>query len=274
MGLIFVKFSAKSWGTTGQPKDSVFVNLFRFECRFGEIWPRPVVKSERVMRPAVSTRKHNQALDLLGLNSFANHSDIRAAWRRMAFETHPDRPGGSVEAFRRVNEAYEILSSSNDTKRWTPPPQPDPKPQTTPEPEPDRPNRPRVRTSIVELTESIADLCRAELNDHEAAAYGSMESSTCEDTVGHVPVSVRRKGRNVSYIVRTPLQRGTNCVAVPAGELESRKKGVRPETVNLNVQNGGRASIEVPEHIRSSKFPGANRVRIHFGMDSVPPRAG
>ena len=45
-------------------------------------------------------------LGVLGLSRGCTADDVRAAYRRLAKETHPDR-GGSVEEFRRVNEAYE-----------------------------------------------------------------------------------------------------------------------------------------------------------------------
>ena len=208
------------------------------------------------MRPALAARKHAQALDVLGLNQFANHTDIRAAWRKQAFETHPDRPGGSVDAFRRVNEAYEILSGSKGAKAWTPPSEtygaPDPQPTV----DPDRPARPRIKTSIVELSQSVAELCRSELEN----------ASASNDAAQHVPVSMRRKGREVSYVVASTLREGVNRVALPTGELESRKKGLRPEMLDLNARQDGRATIEVPESVRTSKFPGAQRVRIHFGL--------
>jgi hypothetical protein len=44
----------------------------------------------------------------LGLPWPCSRGEIRAAYRRLALQTHPDR-GGSAEAFRRVNDAYERL---------------------------------------------------------------------------------------------------------------------------------------------------------------------
>jgi hypothetical protein len=44
----------------------------------------------------------------LGLSLPCSPGEIRAAYRRLALRTHPDR-GGSAEAFRRINEAYERL---------------------------------------------------------------------------------------------------------------------------------------------------------------------
>jgi hypothetical protein len=49
------------------------------------------------------------ALALLGVSQPFTSDDLKAAYRRRAKETHPDR-GGSAEEFRRVREAYEWLA--------------------------------------------------------------------------------------------------------------------------------------------------------------------
>lgn len=55
------------------------------------------------------TRERPQgALAVLGLAKGASASEIRTAYRKRALETHPDQ-GGSAEAFRAVQSAYERL---------------------------------------------------------------------------------------------------------------------------------------------------------------------
>ena len=48
------------------------------------------------------------ALRVLGLNADASLTEIKQAHRRLVKQHHPDL-GGSAEAFRRVNEAYQSL---------------------------------------------------------------------------------------------------------------------------------------------------------------------
>ena len=55
---------------------------------------------------------------VLGLDRGATLGDVKRAYRRLARKYHPDiNPGDrtSVAVFRRVNEAYEILSDPGST---------------------------------------------------------------------------------------------------------------------------------------------------------------
>jgi hypothetical protein len=50
-------------------------------------------------------------LRVLGLSWPCSRDEIRAAYRRLALRTHPDR-GGLAEVFRRINEAYKRLTEA------------------------------------------------------------------------------------------------------------------------------------------------------------------
>ncbi|MDQ3921603.1 MAG: J domain-containing protein, partial [Actinomycetota bacterium] len=51
--------------------------------------------------------------EVLGVPRNASHSEIREAYRRLAKERHPDRPGGSEVDFSRLQEANAVLSDPN-----------------------------------------------------------------------------------------------------------------------------------------------------------------
>jgi molecular chaperone DnaJ len=54
---------------------------------------------------------------ILGLNKDASESDIKIAYRKQAKEHHPDK-GGDGEQFKKISEAYEILSNPESKKMY------------------------------------------------------------------------------------------------------------------------------------------------------------
>ena len=56
--------------------------------------------------------------DALQLPRGASADDVRAAFRRLAREHHPDRAGADGEAMARVNQAYEVLSDPERRARY------------------------------------------------------------------------------------------------------------------------------------------------------------
>ena len=55
--------------------------------------------------------------EILGITRVATASEVKAAYKRRAKETHPDA-GGSAAEFYRVREAYRVLSSPLDRRSY------------------------------------------------------------------------------------------------------------------------------------------------------------
>ena len=56
----------------------------------------------------------------LGVSKDASADDIKKAYRKLSRKWHPDRNNGSKEAeekFKRVGEAYQVLSNPEDRKQ-------------------------------------------------------------------------------------------------------------------------------------------------------------
>jgi len=53
--------------------------------------------------------------EVLGVGRSASNEEIRRAFRRLAFQHHPDRnrDDGATEKFKEINEAYEVLSDAS-----------------------------------------------------------------------------------------------------------------------------------------------------------------
>ncbi|MBI5221119.1 MAG: J domain-containing protein [Candidatus Liptonbacteria bacterium] len=50
---------------------------------------------------------------ILGVARGASGEEIKKAYRRLAHQFHPDKPGGNEQKFKEVNEAYQTLSDNN-----------------------------------------------------------------------------------------------------------------------------------------------------------------
>ncbi len=80
--------------------------------------PRPEPDAGVRGLPRTPKTPLDRAYDLLGVSRSANREQVRAAFRRLAFQTHPDvsaLPKPEAEArFRLLSEAYETIRSAND----------------------------------------------------------------------------------------------------------------------------------------------------------------
>ncbi|MDN5697968.1 MAG: J domain-containing protein [Rubrobacter sp.] len=54
---------------------------------------------------------------ILGVSRAATRDDIRDAYRRLAKERHPDRPGGDQAEFARLQEAHAVLTDPNQRRQ-------------------------------------------------------------------------------------------------------------------------------------------------------------
>jgi DnaJ-class molecular chaperone len=57
----------------------------------------------------------------LGVSRGASEKDIKAAFRKLARQYHPDVNGGNAEAearFKRINEAYEVIGNEDNRKKY------------------------------------------------------------------------------------------------------------------------------------------------------------
>ena len=65
------------------------------------------------------SRDEMRALDVLGLEIDADFEAVKAAWRSLAKENHPDVNAGDANAekrFQAVQTAYEVLKSAEERR--------------------------------------------------------------------------------------------------------------------------------------------------------------
>jgi DnaJ domain len=56
-----------------------------------------------------SVKEIPRAAQILGVRAGATEEEIKEAYKKMAMVWHPDRPGGSAERMKDINEAKDIL---------------------------------------------------------------------------------------------------------------------------------------------------------------------
>ncbi len=55
---------------------------------------------------------------VLGVSRDASSPEIKRAYRRLAHQYHPDKAGGDEEKFKRINEAYQVLSDAGKRSQY------------------------------------------------------------------------------------------------------------------------------------------------------------
>lgn len=55
---------------------------------------------------------------ILGVSKTASADEIKAAFRKMAHQHHPDKAGGNVEKFKEANEAFQVLNDPQKRQQY------------------------------------------------------------------------------------------------------------------------------------------------------------
>ena len=56
--------------------------------------------------------------DVLGISKDASSDDIKKAYHKLAHQYHPDKQGGDEAMFKKVNEAYQVLSKTQKRQQY------------------------------------------------------------------------------------------------------------------------------------------------------------
>ncbi|TMV09771.1 J domain-containing protein [Ruegeria sediminis] len=217
------------------------------------------------MGPIDKVRARTAALEELGVDVDAGPDEIREAWRRVAFQAHPDHSGGDNEDFARAKAAYDVLrkeglAGSAHCARNVPP----------------KPRRPKIEVRVIEFSVEEMATCQALLD----ANVVSLDNLSFVDADGlkekpaqpaardgapkdHVAIAVRCHGRHLTYIVASTAEAGINRVALPASVLEHARRA-KPKIVVFRCPKAGTGEVTLPATIQSQMFPGARQVSIRF----------
>lgn len=203
------------------------------------------------MTPIERAQTKTKALSTLGLGSAASFAEIRRAWHRRAFETHPDTASGDLEAFERAKAAFELLKTEAEHSPC------DGQPATI--------CQSGARITPRRPTTAGAAHIRIDSFSPEDQQEGSAVFLAHPDAeaTDHVAEAIHRQGRHLVYVVASEIAPGLNRVALPAQFLVTNRK-VAPSIVSFRVKRRTFGVIVIPEEKRLEVFPGARSVRIRF----------
>lgn len=192
------------------------------------------------MTPIQRISEKTQALDVLSLSRHATTADIRAAYKRLVHEKHPDHGRGSSEELAEITEAYQFLKNNSEElgirdRRVT-------SKSINP--------RPSVKATETAFSEDILAECKSALPKDS-------------DHAQHISTMLHRMGRKLTYFVPTPPANGDNDVVVPTGELVD-TRSAHPQIVPVQTNDIMAGVYEVPRDVCDDLFPGARSVKIKF----------
>lgn len=201
------------------------------------------------MSPIDRLASKTEALDVLGVTSTATKTDIRKAYRMLAFKKHPDQHPECGNEFSRITEAYRYICEHADEFGITDAPEPEEVSNESVAPR-------RVSRPTIKATEEEFD------GPTMAECEGLLET-TLDEGAGHVASAIYRMGRNLTYFVKTPLAKGRNTVVLPTGMLEDTRKTL-PKMISFDARDALGGFFEVPADTCAEHFPGARKIQIRF----------
>src|ERR1700733_8415350 len=79
------------------------------------LFPIEVLKIKTSIPQRMSTPDYYEALEIM---KSATSEEIKKAYKRRALQTHPDKCGGDDTEFKKVGEAYAVLSDPNQRQAY------------------------------------------------------------------------------------------------------------------------------------------------------------
>lgn len=200
------------------------------------------------MSPIDRVASRNLAFETLGVSVGATRTDIRQAYRDLAFKKHPDKHPECGDEFSRITEAYRFVCDHADELGITEAPEPAPEQKSV---APRRVSRPALQATEEEFDARTQEECEAHIEEFGGAG------------TWHIAKAVYRMGRNLTYYVPTPLNKGRNEVVLPTGMLVDSRKSL-PKIVAFDFRDATGGNFELPEDVCARHFPGARTIRIRF----------
>lgn len=202
------------------------------------------------MTPIDRVAQRAQAFTVLGVAASASRDDIRQAYRKLAFDKHPDRSPETSAEFAKITEAYQFVTAhaaelgiDDGTTRA---------PAANSTSSPRRVSRPSLQASQKKFGRVTIVECQ-KLLEEEGEPGG-----------WHVATEVYRVGRNLTYYVPSRLEKGRNEIAFPTGMLTDSRRPM-PRIIAIDSSEAPGGFYKMDQETCAEHFPGARSIQIRFG---------
>lgn len=204
------------------------------------------------MTPIDRVSQRAQAFTVLGVAATASRDDIRQAYRKLAFDKHPDRNPETSDEFARITEAYQFVTAHAEELGIEERAAREPAANSTATPR--HVSRPTLQASERKFGKATIEACENMLK--EEGEPGTL----------HVATAVYRVGRNLTYFVPSKLEKGRNEIAFPTGMLTDSRNPM-PRIIAIDASEAPGGFYKMDRDTCTEHFPGARCIQIRFGSD-------
>ena len=190
--------------------------------------------SEFDMTPFERVKAKAEAAAMLSVPISATQDELKLAWKRKAFQVHPDKMDGDETAFMEAQDAYAFMQ---DFASETPSP------------------RGRVRPSRPVAGGITTDIPR----DTVSAFQGILAAHNLQ---GKVPGKVRVAGRQLSYVLDTALKSGDTHLVLSKPGTGERRDEYKPFVVAISALETSARGLHLPRKMVADRFPGSSSVTV------------
>ena len=220
---------------------------------------------------ATSVDQASNPYATLGITRTASLDEIRAAWKRAALKTHPDRTFDDGSAFRAVQAAYEKLmssvSSASSVSRWAAPRPAEPTDKWTAHQraerqhasvERQRSERQRQERERAEAARAASKLAeeRARYSAHKTYAERARAFAAEEQMRREAHKAAR--GKTWARRQRTPPPART-----PHAGVGWHARGGGMHDTHARPHMHGTQGVHIALHTRSKQEPGSRHLPVH-----------
>ena len=190
------------------------------------------------MTPIERVRAKANAAATLNVSASATREELRKAWKKAAFQYHPDQTGGDIAAFREVETAYRMLNGDIEPDAVRP------RTRVTP-------SRPASKGYTTEIPDDVLTRFEGVLRAH--------------NMTGKVSHRLRVAGKHLTYFVKKEMVEGETHLVLAKVGTGDKRNSYKPWVVNVAALTQTDSGFAVPRNLLETRFPDVASVNVRVG---------